>query len=479
MANSKLRVRFAPSPTGQLHLGGARTALFNWLFAKHHNGSFLVRIEDTDTLRSKDEFTEQICQSMEWLGLDWDDELIFQSKRIDLYLSAIQALLESGQAYRCFATKEELDTFRAKDGSFFYPGIWRNRSENDIQSELDKNSPFTIRLKTPKDGMVTFSDEIYGSIKVDNSEIDDFIIARSDGSPVYNLVVVVDDHDMKISHVIRGEDHVANTLKQIYIYNALEYSLPIFAHLPMILGPDKKRLSKRHGATGVQAYQDLGFTPNVLLNHLALLGWNPGTEQDIFSVEDLIKQFDIKRVQKKSAVFDIQKLNWISAQHIMALSPNSIYNHIKELSQTWGDGFDTSYLLKVIELLKQRSKTIVDFIHMSHYFFSNPTQFDKKAMRKSWKPETTTHIIELLLIELNTVSEWNSAFIESTIKNYAEKNEISLGKIIQPTRLAISGVSGGPSLFSIMELLGENACISRLNYAITHFPIIESDKNGS
>ena len=479
MANSKLRVRFAPSPTGQLHLGGARTALFNWLFAKHHNGSFLVRIEDTDTLRSKDEFTHQICQSMKWLGLDWDDELIFQSKRTELYLAAIQSLLESGQAYRCFATKDELDSYRSMDGSFFYPEIWRNRSENDIQSELDKNSPFTIRLKTPKEGIISFSDEIYGSIKVDNSEIDDFIIARSDGSPVYNLVVVVDDNDMKISHVIRGEDHVANTLKQIYIYDALDYTIPVFAHLPMILGPDKKRLSKRHGATGVQAYQALGFTSDALLNHLALLGWNPGTEQDIFSVQDLIKQFDIKRVQKKSAVFDIQKLHWISAQHIMALSSNSIYDSIKQLNPSWGDSYDKPFLLSVIELLKQRSKTIVDFIHTSHYFFSSPTQFDKKAMRKSWKPETTTSIIELLIIELNTVLEWNSASIEKSIKNYAEKNEISLGKIIQPTRLAISGASGGPSLFSIMELIGKNVCISRLNYAITHFPIIESDKNGS
>jgi len=479
MANSKLRVRFAPSPTGQLHLGGARTALFNWLFAKHHNGSFLVRIEDTDTLRSKDKFTEQICQSMKWLGLNWDDELIFQSKRTDLYLAAIQTLLESGQAYRCFASKDELDSYRSKDGSFFYPEIWRNRSENEIQAKLDNKSPFTIRLKTPKEGIVSFSDEIYGSIKVDNSEIDDFIIARSDGRPVYNLVVVVDDHDMEISHIIRGEDHVANTLKQIYIYEALNYSIPIFAHLPMILGADKKRLSKRHGATGVQTYQDLGYTSDVLLNHLALLGWNPGTEQDIFSVDDIIAQFDIKRVQKKSAVFNIQKLNWISAQHIMILPSNSIYNHIKQLNPSWGSNFDTPYVLNVINLLKQRSKTIVDFIDSSHYFFNNPNQFDKKTMRKCWKPDTTTQIIESLLIELNRLSEWNSTSIEGIIKKYAEENKILIGKIIQPTRLAISGVSGGPSLFSIMELLGMKVCISRLNYAINHFPIIESDNNGS
>ena len=295
----KPRLRFAPSPTGQLHLGGARTALSNYLYAKKNGGQFLVRIEDTDIERSKKEHIDQICNSLQWLGLNWDEELIYQSKRREYYSNSLEDLLSSGKAYRCFASKEELDQIRKETGSYHYNGLWRNKSDDDINRELEKKTPFTIRIKSPNQGHTVFDDMIYGSISISNAEIDDFIISRSDGSPVYNFTNVIDDQSMKITHVVRGEDHISNTPKQILIYKAFNWEPPIFAHLPMILGEDKKRLSKRHGATGVQSYRDEGFQPEALLNYLALLGWNPGTEEEIMDLEQLVSKFDISRVQKK------------------------------------------------------------------------------------------------------------------------------------------------------------------------------------
>ena len=293
----KPRVRFAPSPTGQLHLGGARTALSNYLFSKNQGGKFLVRIEDTDLERSKKEYSDQICQSLDWLGLKWDEELVYQSANTSVYKSYIDTLLKDNKAYMCFASKEELEDIRNESNSFHYPGIWRDRDLGDINSEIKKGSPFTVRLKTPKEGKTSFQDLIYGNISVENNEIDDFIIVRSDGSPVYNLTNVVDDSSMEITHVIRGEDHVSNTPKQILIYQALGFKVPIFAHLPMILGEDNKRLSKRHGAAGVNEYERMGYQPDALLNYLALLGWNPGTEEEIFDLGSLVKNFDIRSVQ--------------------------------------------------------------------------------------------------------------------------------------------------------------------------------------
>jgi glutamyl-tRNA synthetase len=351
------RVRFSPSPTGQLHIGGARTALFNYLFSKHHQGKFLVRIEDTDLERSKKEFTDQICESLNWLGLEWDEELVYQSQRIKLYHEAISVLLKSGNAYQCFASKEELNKIREDTGSYLYPGLWRNKDQKNVALEIQKGTPFTIRLKTPETGETSFDDLIYGSITVSHSEIDDFIIARSDGSPVYNLTNVVDDYDMSISHIIRGEDHIANTPKQILIYKALCWTVPIFAHLPMILGQDKKRLSKRHGATGVQTYRDEGYQSEALLNYLSLLGWNPGTEEEIMSLSKIIDQFDLLKVHKKSAVFDDKKLNWISGQHLGMQANEDILIRIRLIKPNWGKTESNDFCLSVINLMKGRSKS--------------------------------------------------------------------------------------------------------------------------
>ena len=345
-------VRFAPSPTGQLHIGGVRTALFNYAFAKKHGGTFLIRIEDTDKERSKDEYAVQILDSLKWLGLEFKGEPIKQSTRTERYNEVINYLLETGNAYRCFTSSDELQRLRDGSESYLYPGIWRDRPKEEIESKLKGGDPFTIRLRIPESGKVDFEDLVYDKISTDISELDDFIIARSDGSPTYNLTVVVDDHDMDISHVIRGEDHISNTPKQLMIYKAMNWDSPAFGHLPMILGSDGKRLSKRHGAKGTQAYKELGYFSDSLINYLALLGWNPGNEDEIFNLQYLIENFSFDRVNKKSAVFDTVKLDWVSSQNIMNKSTNELLDLIKDFDSTWlkKDFSDPEFCLKPISL---------------------------------------------------------------------------------------------------------------------------------
>ena len=464
----KPRVRFAPSPTGQLHLGGARTALSNYLFTKNQGGKFLVRIEDTDLERSKKEYTDQICQSLDWLGLKWDEELVYQSSNTSVYKSFIDALLKNNKAYMCFASKKELDEIRKKSNSFHYPDIWRDRDVCDINSEIKKGSPFTVRLKTPKDGKTTFKDLIYGNISVENNEIDDFIIARSDGSPVYNLTNVVDDSLMEITHVIRGEDHVSNTPKQILIYNALGFKVPTFAHLPMILGEDKKRLSKRHGATGVNEYESMGYHPDALLNYLVLLGWNPGTEEEIFDLDSLVKNFDIRKVQKKSATYDQKKFNWISSQHLMKEDSEKVLNRLASIDPEWGEYKSQDYLLKVIDLIKPRSNSLTDLIDQSRYFFSSPKEFDSAQLQKIWKQNTTEIIIELKSV-LGVINSWVAIELESNFKSFMDQRGFGIGKVMKPMRFLICGSLQGPSLFDLMELIGKEESLKRISYAINEF----------
>ena len=468
MKFKKPRVRFAPSPTGQLHLGGARTALFNWLYARKHGGKFLLRIEDTDKLRSKKEFTDQICDSLKWLGLDWDEEIVFQSTRNELYKSAIEKLLETGKAYRCFCSKEKIAEERKQaemSGSgYYYSGTCRNLDEKLVQAKIDNGKSFSVRILVPE-GYTEFDDSIYGNIRVNNKEIDDFIIARTDGSPVYNLVVALDDNDMEITHIIRGEDHISNTPKQLMIYKALNYPIPEFAHLPMILGPDKKRLSKRHGATGVQEYRDQGYLASALINYLALLGWNPGTEQEVFTLDELIKQFSIERVQKKSAVFDDRKLQWMSGQHIYKKSASKILNSIRFNDPDWRKSDDEHYVLKVIELMKERVKSLRDMREMTEMFFDDPQEYDEKALRKKWKDNSINDLVTKFERSLEKIELWDAEQIEIVLRNLAKRENISAGEIIHPTRLALSGIGSGPSLFAMMELLGKETCLRRLQKA--------------
>ncbi len=462
------RVRFAPSPTGQLHIGGARTALFNYLFTRHNSGQFLVRIEDTDLERSKKEYIDQICESMTWLGLDWDEDLVYQSKRTDMYQKAISHLLDSGHAYRCFASKQELDKIREESGSYSYPGIWRDRPASETETELEKGTPFTIRLRVPEGEETSFDDLIYGSITVSHTEIDDFIIARSDGSPVYNLTNVVDDHYMEITHVIRGEDHISNTPKQILMYRAFGWDVPTFAHLPMILGQDQKRLSKRHGATGVQSYRDEGYQPEALLNYLSLLGWNPGTEEEVMSLKEIIEKFDFSHVHKKGAIFDEKKLNWISSQHIAKQSNEDILSGIRQINSDWGNSTSDSFCMNVIDLMKIRSKSLTELMEHSRYFFEDPTCFDQKELRKFWKDDTCD-IVENVKTILNELEPWDEQSLEEKLKSFMEENEYGFGKVMKPIRFSISGTVNGPSLFSILNLLGKETVLRRIELALTNF----------
>ena len=459
------RVRFAPSPTGQLHLGGARTALFNYLFAKRSKGKFLLRIEDTDRERSRHEYVEQILDSLSWLGLDCDDEPIFQSSRSDRYSEIVERLLANRTAYRCFATERELNKIREETKTFLNPVLWRDRSDNDVQSKMDAGESFTVRLRTPLSGSTSFIDQIYNKIETPNKEIDDFVIARSDSSPVYNLVVAVDDHDMGITHVIRGEDHVSNTPKQIMIYQALNWNLPSFAHLPMILGPDKKRLSKRHGAAGVQAFREQGYLPEALNNYLALIGWNPGTDQEMFNMEQLAETFDLGKVNKKSAVFDDKKLNWISGHHLMFRSNKDILDNIRSLIPEWGKTESDVYVMKVIDQLKVRSKTLIQLAEQSKYFFTDPESIDEEAKMNSWK-DSTRELLATYFKYISELDDWDQNLLESLLRTVANDAGVGAGKIIHPVRLALSGITHGPSLFIMMEILGKERCTRRIRTVI-------------
>ena len=464
----KPRLRFAPSPTGQLHLGGARTALTNYLYAKNHGGKFLVRIEDTDLERSKKEYIDQITDSLKWLGLDWDEELVYQSTNSSSYQASLDVLMQSKKAYKCFASKEELDVIRKKSNSFHYNGLWRDRGDNEVNEELSKGTPFTIRLKTPLNEYTEFNDLIYGKITVSNSEIDDFIIARSDGTPVYNFTNVVDDKAMDITHVIRGEDHVPNTAKQILIYEALGHDIPQFAHLPMILGEDKKRLSKRHGATGVYNYKERGYQSAALLNYLALLGWNPGTDQEIFTLPQLVKEFELSKVQKKSAIFDQKKFNWVSSQHLMLQHSSNLLVYVKEIDGQWGLKKDEDYCVKVIDLMKPRSDSLRDLIDQSSYFFFQPQKFDQAELAKIWKEDTLSIMLELKSI-IESIDDFVSSSLEIKFNEYMDKTGMGFGKVMKPLRFILCGILMGPSLYDIIELLGKEESINRINIAISEF----------
>ena len=456
-------VRFAPSPTGELHIGGARVALFNYLFAKKYNGEYLLRIEDTDLQRSKNKYKDQICDSLKWLGLKWDKDIFIQSKNISRHKSAIDQLLLSGKAYKCFATKEELDLIRKKSNSYSYPGIWRDRPKKDILIEENKNKPFSVRLKTPQEGETSFLDKVYGKITVKNSEIDDFILARSDvnRSPVYNLVVTVDDHDMNITHVIRGEDHISNTIKQILLFKSLDWSIPEYVHLPMILGSNGERLSKRHGATGVQSYQKMGYQPEGILNYLAFLGWSPGTEEEIMKPDRLIEKFDLDQIQKKGAIFDEKKLNWISGQHLSIQPAKQIFDDIKCIDTKWGSSHHDKYILSVIDLLKSRMNSIVQLIDNSSYFFEDLTLYDQATIKKVWKKDTSSLVVSYMKIIVKT-EEWNSYNLEERTKSYMKQYDIGFGKLMKPIRFILCGVLNGPPLFEIMELLGKDVFIKKV-----------------
>ena len=467
-----IRVRFAPSPTGSLHLGGARTALFNYLFAKHKHGQFLLRIEDTDIQRSDESLTQVILRSLDWLGLHWDEEIVYQSGHMKIHQALCETLLESGHVYPCFCSSELLkakrDAAQKTKSDTKYDRTCLNLAQSEIDSKINKGEPFALRFHVPE-GETQFTDQIRGKIRVQHSEIEDFIIRRSDGTPTYQIAVVSDDHAMKISHIIRGDDHLSNTPKQILLYQALGWPVPQFGHVPMILGHDKKRLSKRHGATSVEAYRETGILPEALVNYLALLGWNPGDDREIMDVEELIKDFSIERISKKSAVFDEQKLEWMNGAYISKMPESDLIKQVHGifLEKGWikEEAEKPDYVTAVAGLLRDRVKRITDFSDIADYFFIDPDAYEEKAVKKHWKNETID-LMQIVYKELSALSTWEESSLETLIRSIAENMEIGAGKLIHPIRLAITGKGSSPGLFEVMVLLGREPVMKRIAAAI-------------
>jgi glutamyl-tRNA synthetase len=423
-----VRVRFAPSPTGYLHVGGARTALFDWLFARKHDGVFILRIEDTDVERSSEEMTRGILDAMTWLGLHWDEGPYYQSKRLDLYRETAERLVQSGHAYH------------------------------------DEGA---IRFRVPE-GRVTYNDAVFGDISVESDTIENFVLLRSDKHPTYHLSVVVDDIDMRISHVIRGADHISNTPKQILLYRAFEASLPVFAHLPLILGPDKTRMSKRHGATSVMSYQEQGILPEALNNFLALLGWSPGTDQELFTIEELIQAFSLEGISKANAVFNPDKLAWFNAQYIARMDHDKLLQHLKPeyvKAGLWRESLekeDRTWFQKLIDLLRPRAKVIQDFPRQSAIFLAETPEYDPAAVEKFLKDEKVKEHLRTMASRLEALPEFTLQSTEAVVRGLAEELGVKAGVLMNAARVALTGQSVAPGLFDVMTLLGRERTVARL-----------------
>lgn len=472
---TEVRVRFAPSPTGDLHVGGVRTALFNWLFAKSMNGKFLLRIEDTDQKRSTPEAKQVILDGLSWLSLESDEDVVYQSRQVEQHRTAAMDILNSDNAYRCFCTPEQLAEQRKdcekKGGHYKYERKCDHLSDQEITQNMDKNMPFSIRLKIP-DEMITYKDAVHGEISVHGNEIDDLIILRSNGMPTYMLAVVVDDANMGITHIIRGDDHLSNTPKQILLYRALGYNAPEFVHVPTILGPDKRKLSKRHAATSITSYRDQGYLVETIMNYLGLLGWSPGDDRDLISRQELIENFSLKGINSKSAVFDEKKLYWLNGIYI----GKKTYADVKEDLKKYAQEALESELLKDLpkesqieaawELLKNRIHFLSDLFTWGKYFFEDPEVYDKKGVKKHFRLDGLTEKLEILASEFEKVSEFKELEIDEVIRGNADKWEISPSELIHPVRLSVSGVTGGPSLFAMLESIGREKVVSRIRKAI-------------
>jgi len=458
-----VRSRFAPSPTGYLHIGGARTALFSYLFARGQGGTFLLRIEDTDRERSTSESVQAIFDGLRWLRIDWDEGPFFQSQRSELYRSAVEELVRRGGAYRCYCTTQELDRKREaalREGRKpAYDRTCRNRSDQP-------DRPFALRFRAPEHGETAFQDIIKERVAFQNEELDDLIIARSDGSPTYNFCVVVDDHEMKITHVIRGEDHVNNTPKQIQLYQAMGYPVPAFAHVPLILGLDRSRLSKRHGATSVTAYRDRGFFPEAMTNYLARLGWSHG-DQEIFSTDELVKLFRIEDVGKSAGVFDLDKLSWVNAHYMKTLPLERLVEDVKPFLEARGHHeFSDDWIGKMVNTLRERARTLVELVDLASYYLADDLTIDPKAAAKFLKPDSRPMLAELA-DRLSDVQPWEAASIQKAFERVMSDRNLALGKIAQPVRVAVTGGSASPGIFEVLEVLGRERSLVRLRRAAT------------
>jgi len=465
---AQVRTRFAPSPSGYLHIGGARTALFNFLFARHHGGKFILRIEDTDRERSTPEAINAILDAMNWLGLDWDEGPFYQTKRYALYKEKVQKLLSEGKAYPCVCTPEKLEAKRQlaqkEKRKPMYDGTCR--PPEGVIPPLPQDKPYTIRFRSPRDGSTIVNDAVKGDVVFDNRELDDLIIARSDGTPTYNFCVVVDDIDMGITHIIRGDDHLANTPRQILLYQALGDTPPQFAHVPLILGLDKARLSKRHGATSVTAYRDMGYLPEAILNYLVRLGWSHG-DQELFSREELIEKFSLESVGKSAGVFNPEKFLWVNFHYLKTRPLSQLAEEIVPyiVAKGYRAPQDKSWLERMIKTLQERSRTLVELVDSAHFYLTDDIAIDEKAAKKFLTPEVSQPLSKLIE-RLSALDEFSEANIESAFSGVLEEFGLSMGKLAQPVRVALTGSTVSPGIHEVIAVLGKERTIRRLQSAL-------------
>ncbi len=482
---SEVRVRFAPSPTGYLHIGGARTALFNWLFARKMGGKLILRIEDTDTERLKEDSVSQILTSLKWLGLNWDEGPeaggecgpYYQSERRDLYSKYAQQLLDEGKAYYCFCTPADLEAEREKQRAAKQPFRYA-RTCRDLDPEVAKaraaaGEPYSVRIKIPTEGSITVHDLIHGDVTFNMDQFDDFVIVKSNGMPTYNFAVVVDDHLMGMTHVLRAEEHLSNTPKQLLIYEALGFEPPKFGHMPMILAPDRSKLSKRHGATSVEEFRAQGYLPEAIINYLTLLGWGPGDEREIFTLEETVKLFELEQMSKKAAVYDTKKLTWMNGQYLSELPlekilPEAETFFIKDglVTKEWL-AENKEYFAKLVDTVRVRVKTLQEVADASAYFFKDVEAYDEKGVAKHFKPEAA-ELLEKCIAALEADEVFDLTSTEAIYNKIAADNGLALGKVIHPTRLALTGRTVSPGMFDVMVLLGKEKTLARMRKAVEY-----------
>ena len=463
---TEVKTRFAPSPTGYLHIGGIRTALFSWLYARHHGGTFVLRIEDTDRQRSTPEAIDIILDGMAWLGLDYDEGPIYQSHRTERYRQVIEELLEDDQAYYCYCSREELEAMRAEAMERGEKPRYDGRCRH-LAHPPENHPPPVVRFKNPMDGEVVIEDLIQGRVVYRNTELDDLIIARADGSPTYNLSVVVDDMDMGVSHVIRGDDHLNNTPRQINIFQAMNTTPPAYGHIPLILGPDGKKLSKRHGAASVLEYRDQGYLPEAMLNYLVRLGWSHG-DQEIFSLEEMIRLFDIGDVNKSAAAINPDKLLWLNQHYLQVAADQRLADLFYAALKAAGlDPDNGPPSLELVAVQKQRVKTIAEMVEQSRYFYEDFEDFDENAARKNLRP-AILEPLQVLRDRLYGLSVWNDEVLHGLVNQVAEEFGLKLGKLAQPLRVAVTGAAVSPSIDVTLRLLGPQRTVARLDKALDY-----------
>lgn len=486
-----VRVRFAPSPTGYLHIGGARTALFNWFFARKHHGQFVLRIEDTDTQRLKEDSVSQILASMKWLGIDWDEgpEIggpcgpYYQSERLALYRAEAQRLIEEGKAYYCFCTPDELarerEQQRQAGQALCYSGKCRVVSRESALKRLEAGEKAVVRLRIPDSGQITVTDLIHGKVSFRLDQLDDLIIMKSNGIPSYNFACVIDDHAMKISHVIRAEEHLSNTPKQVLLYQALGYETAQFAHLPMILAPDRSKLSKRHGATSVEEFREQGFLAPAIVNYLTFLGWSSGDGQELMTPAETVGKFELSAVSKKAAIYDTKKLAWINGQYLSAMTPDEAVREALPFLLRQGlvtqeqAAVQQDRIRDIVGAVKSRVKTLAELTEAVEYFFADVTEYDEKGRRKYFSKPETADLLRRGRECLEQVACFDVPHTEEAYRQLIETLELKSGDLIHPTRLALTGRMVSPGLFDVMALLGKKQCLARIDRAIQYVSAAE------